>query len=109
MGDLSVDPDRLDESGRALEQVAARLGDALQAFQAELQGFGRPWGSDDIGSLIGVAHDEVSSYAFECYQSVLDEIASAGEDVSGMATLHRVNEAEIHRRFTSMHDSLGRG
>jgi hypothetical protein len=52
----------------------ARFTQALSAFQAELEGYGRPWGEDDIGSLIGAAHDEVSAWAFDCYQSALEVV-----------------------------------
>jgi len=65
MTGFMVDPERLSASGSALQRVASRLSSELASFRSELAGFGAPWGSDDIGSLIGAAHDEVSSWAFE--------------------------------------------
>jgi hypothetical protein len=57
-------------SGPASEQAAK-----LAAFQAELAGYGAPCGNDEIDSLIGAAHDEASSCAFD--RDALDELSSA--------------------------------
>ena len=106
MTGLEVDPERLSSSGSALQSVSARLSAELTAFRAELTGFGAPWGSDDIGSLIGAAHDEVSSYAFECYQDALDEIQAAGLDVMGMSTNYAEVDQDISGRFGELHARL---
>jgi len=99
MTGFSVDPERLSSSGSALQEVSARLEAELAALRAELAGFGAPWGSDDIGSLIGAAHDEVSSYAFECYQDALDEIAAAGADVVDIGMTYADVDEGVGRRF----------
>ncbi|MFI5835450.1 hypothetical protein ACIA5A_17420 [Micromonospora sp. NPDC051300] len=104
---VEIDPEALGASGRALGGAATRFGQALTAFQAELAGFGRPWGSDDIGSLIGAAHDEVSAFAFECFDTALDEIAAAGVDLGEMATRYAETEAAITKGFDGLRRSLG--
>ncbi|MCM0675752.1 hypothetical protein NCC78_13785 [Micromonospora phytophila] len=107
MTGLRVDPDGLGGSGRALEDVASRLGEALTAFRAELAGFGRPWGSDDVGSLIGAAHDEVSAFAFECFDTALAEIAAAGTDLTGMGERYAAVETTIRQGFDGLRQGLG--
>jgi hypothetical protein len=99
MTGFKVDPERLASSGSALQSISARLAGELTGFQAELAGYGTPWGNDEIGSLIGAAHDEVSSYAFECYQDALDEMASAGIDVVEIATKYAEVDDNVSRRF----------
>src|SRR3954447_17043455 len=84
MTGFMIDPERLSASGSALQSVASRLSAELASFQSELAGHGAPWGSDDIGSLIGAAHDEVSSWAVECYQDALDEMGSVGAHAVGI-------------------------
>ncbi|MEU1842324.1 hypothetical protein [Micromonospora sediminicola] len=103
---VEIDPDGLGASGQALGVVATRFGQALTAFQAELAAFGRPWGSDDIGSLIGAAHDEVSAFAFECFDGALDEISAAGADLGDMAIRYAETEAAIERRFDGLRRAL---
>lgn len=107
MTGLQVDPEGLSGSGRALESVASRFTEALTAFRAELEGFGRPWGSDDIGSLIGAAHDEVSAFAFECFDGALAEIAAAGVDLSAMGERYAGIEAAIRQGFDGLQQGLG--
>ena len=102
MTGFRIDPERLSASGSALQDVAARLAVELAAFRSELAGFGAPWGSDDIGSLIGAAHDEVSSWAFECYQDALDEMASAGADVVDISAHYTEVDENVSRRFRGL-------
>ncbi|MCU7723117.1 hypothetical protein ODJ79_05265 [Actinoplanes sp. KI2] len=97
-----IDPQRLSATGSALQSVASRLSAELASFRAELAGFGAPWGSDDIGSLIGAAHDEVSSWAFECYQDALDEVASAGADVVDISAQYTEVDENVSRRFRGL-------
>ena len=58
-----VDPDGLRGAGTDLQDISDRFLTELRAFLGDLQGFGAPWGNDDIGSLIGAACEEVTAYA----------------------------------------------
>ena len=107
MTGFMIDPERLSASGSALQSVASRLSAELASFQSELAGFGAPWGSDDIGSLIGAAHDEVSSWAFECYQDVLDEMAAAGADVVEISAQYAEVDKNVSSRFHGLRTGLG--
>jgi hypothetical protein len=102
MGNLEIDPDALERAGSDLGRPGATFGDALTAFQSTMAGFGQPWGGDDIGQLIGAAYEEVSSWAFECYQSAAQEIVEAGVDVAAMGAAHRGNEAATGERFSAI-------
>ncbi|MBB5829187.1 MULTISPECIES: hypothetical protein [Micromonospora] len=105
-GGIEVDPDRLSGSGRALQDLATRFVGELAAFRGELAGFGRPWGSDDIGSLIGAAHDEVSAWAFECFDSALTEIGSAGVDLDEMGQRYAAVEQAIRQGLDGIRQRL---
>ncbi|MGY0232315.1 hypothetical protein [Longispora urticae] len=103
---VDIDPDKLSASGQGLGAVATRFTTALAAFRTEIAAYGQPWGADDIGGLIGAAHDEVSSFAFECYQAALEEIGVAGEDLVGMAGQHRTTDKGIDDHFTGVHKGM---
>ena len=107
MTGFRIDPERLSASGSALQSVASRLSAELASFRSELAAFGAPWGSDDIGSLIGAAHDEVSSWAFECYQDALDEIAAAGADVVDISARYAEVDENVSSRFRGLLADLG--
>lgn len=108
MAGFHVSPDDMDTAGKVLRDVATSFSEALTRFQAELNGFARPWGdNDDLGGIIGAAHDEVSEYAFECYQDALDEISSAGVDLSEHAEMYRIVEEAADGDFTKFQEGLG--
>jgi len=107
MNGFMIDPERLSATGSALQGVASRLSSELASFRSELAGFGAPWGSDDIGSLIGAAHDEVSSWAFECYQDALDEMALAGADLVDIGAGYTEVDESNSRRFRGLLTDLG--
>ncbi|MDG4820618.1 hypothetical protein O7635_01975 [Asanoa sp. WMMD1127] len=84
--------------------MALDFGSALQAFRSELSSFGAPWGADEIGSLIGAAHEEVASWAFECFTTAASEIEAAGADLGDMARAY----LEVEERVRGAFDAFGR-
>jgi len=98
---FSVDPHALGASGVDLSRVAGEFASALRSFQSELAGFGAPWGADEIGSLIGAAHEEVAQWAFECFATAAEEVEAAGFDLGDMATGYREVEERIRDAFNA--------
>jgi hypothetical protein len=98
---FQVDPSALGGSGAELSEVAAAFLRELRSFQSELAGFGSPWGADEIGSLIGAAHEEVASWAFECFQTAAEELSTAGLDLGDMATAYQEVEDRVRGAFES--------
>jgi hypothetical protein len=94
-----IDPHALGASGLELQRVAGEFMSALRAFQAELAGFDAPWGADEIGGLIGAAHEEVARFAFECFETAAEEVGAAGFDLGDMATRYREVEQQIRAAF----------
>jgi hypothetical protein len=104
---VEISPARLRASGGTLANVAARFDAELRALQADLAAFGQPWGGDEIGLLIGAAHEEVARFAFECYASVRDELGLMGLDLAEMAEAYEKAEAAILGRLNALLDRLG--
>jgi hypothetical protein len=98
---FQVDPAALGGSGTQLSEVAGTFLGALRAFEAELAGFGSPWGTDEIGSLIGAAHEEVAAWAFECFRTAAEELSAAGFDLGDMATAYEEVEDRVRGAFES--------
>ncbi|MEU5876579.1 hypothetical protein [Spirillospora sp. NPDC047279] len=82
---FEVSPDRVRSSGLELKSIADRLADAAKQFQAEVAGFGEPWGGDDIGMIIGLAHGAVFEAAVECFTDNASEIMGRAEQVGQVA------------------------
>ena len=104
---IQVDPDALASSGSGLERVAGDFGQAVTAFQEELAAFGQPWGNDEIGALIGAAHEAVAEFAFDCFATAIEEIGAAGVDLGVMAVTYREVEERIRGSFDSLQQGIG--
>ncbi|MFD0852444.1 WXG100 family type VII secretion target [Actinomadura adrarensis] len=76
-------------SGR-LNAITERLSESIQGFRSKVEGFGEPWGGDDIGMLIGMAHGAVFNAAMESFSS------SAGE--LGIRSSQLLDAADTHDR-----------
>ncbi|WP_433653422.1 hypothetical protein ACQP2C_15855 [Micromonospora zamorensis] len=102
-----VDPDGLRDAGTNLQDISDRFLTELRAFMADLQGFGAPWGGDDIGSLIGAACEEVTAYAAECFESAIEELGVVGVDLNRMAHLIDEDERAVAERLAGLGQQLG--
>jgi hypothetical protein len=105
--DLRISVESLRTAGTGLQAAGGRFATALEQFRAELAGHGEPWGTDDVGSLIGAAHAEVSDFAFECYADARDEVIASGEDLVGMAERYDVLEKDNLALMTAMDPAAG--
>ncbi|MBM0202689.1 hypothetical protein ACIA47_03990 [Micromonospora sp. NPDC051227] len=85
MNGFEVEPALLRSGGDEVIGAAERFIGQLESFEAKMQGYGEPWGADDIGSLIGIAYTEASTWVLDCIGVAAEEIGSAGSDLTKMA------------------------
>jgi methyl-accepting chemotaxis protein len=104
---VQVSPEVLRVTGTVLQQVGDQFDEQLTALEQELLSFGQPWGNDDIGQLIGIAYEEVVSFAFDCLREVVAEVRESGVDLDGMAQRYEAVEQDISDRFTALFDQIG--
>ncbi len=109
MNGVQISTEALRLTGTALSQVGDELDSQLSALEAELKSFGAPWGNDEIGQLIGVAYEEVVSFAFECLREVLAEIRESGTDLGAMADRYEAAEQDFMNNFKAFLQQLGSG
>ncbi|MET8090749.1 hypothetical protein [Micromonospora sp. NPDC005220] len=96
MNGFEVDPALLRSGGDEVIGAAERFIGQLESFEAQMQGYGEPWGADDIGSLIGIAYTEASTWVLDCIGVAAEEIGSAGSDLTQMADNYEsVEEASV--------------
>jgi hypothetical protein len=88
--------------------VSQQLEGAINELESYVRGLGdSAWGNDEIGQLIGVAFDEVVSFAFECLREVLAEILDSATDLGAMADRYEAAEQAFIQAFRSLGESLG--
>jgi hypothetical protein len=73
-----IDPQSIVSAGDGIVSAAQRIRNEVSMFQAELAGFGQPWGNDDLGSLIGMVYESIAELAMDCYNTNTDEIDEIG-------------------------------
>lgn len=109
MAQLDIDPEGLDGSGSRIEGVSERFNAAIEAFSAKIEGFGDACGGDEIGGLIGDAHQAVLEWAKECFLEASGSIADAGYDIRDFAAQHLAADDEVAQIFTQLESELGGG
>jgi hypothetical protein len=107
MAELRVDTEEIHRAGGGIATSAQALRGKLQAFQAELQGFGEPWGNDDIGSLIGMCYQAIYDAAMECFEANIGEMEGHAEGVKAMAATYREAEDTTAVEVNRVRDILG--
>lgn len=85
---LSIDPESLAGSGRALASVAQRMADDLAVLETTVHGTGNPWGTDENGSVFAVAYQAVLGHALQALGTYVQEMGEAA--VTLTATAHAV-------------------
>ena len=107
MAELRVDAEDIHRAGAGIASSAQALQAKVQAFQAELRGYGAPWGNDDIGSLIGMCYQAIYEAAMECFADNIGELTGHAEGVKGMAATYREAEDTTEIEVNRVRDVLG--
>ena len=104
MNGFEVEPAALRAGGDQVIGAADRFTGQLESFEAQMAGYGEPWGGDDIGSLIGAVYTGVSAWVLDCIGVAAEEIGAAGSDLTAMADNYESVEQET---TNAMRDILG--
>lgn len=105
--ELRVDAEQIHRAGGGIATSAQALRARLQAFEAELQGFGEPWGNDDIGFAIGMCYQAIYEVAMECFGENISEMEGQAEGVQTMAATYREAEDTTAIEVNKVRDILG--
>ena len=98
-GQLRVDVESLRASASPLEQAGQQLAQALHVLSGQVTGSHSPWGSDEPGSLFGMAYVEVTNHALEVYSSMAELLVDVADGVRQMAESHAQTEQANTEQF----------
>lgn len=107
MSGFEVEPALLRSGGDQVIGVAERFLAEVEGFEARMQGYGEPWGGDDIGSLIGTAYTAVSAWVLDCIGTAVEEVGAAGSDLTLMADGYEATEQDVAQGMDSLRGTLG--
>jgi hypothetical protein len=71
---MQFDFDSLRGADRGVDDAISAIDTALTAHQQRIASFGAPWGTDELGSVIGEIYQSAVAMTINCYQSNLDEM-----------------------------------
>ncbi|TNY36682.1 WXG100 family type VII secretion target [Thermomonospora catenispora] len=92
MSDYRIQAQSMRTAAGELERAAERLAEQWKAMLATVRGMGEPWGSDDIGVLIGTSYQAVEAQADESLTGVSRELGSMAEGLRQAADNHQKAE-----------------
>ncbi|RLP94026.1 WXG100 family type VII secretion target [Micromonospora sp. CV4] len=107
MSGFEVEPTALRAGGDQVIGASERFIGQLESFEAQMAGYGEPWGGDDIGSLIGVVYTGVSAWVLDCIGVAAEEIGAAGSDLTAMAENYESVEREAANAMRGILGMLG--
>ncbi|MQM28905.1 WXG100 family type VII secretion target [Glycomyces albidus] len=109
MSELQIDPDQLDKAGTGIEGASEQLAQALEEFRATIEGIGDAAGGDEIGGLIGDAHQLIYESAMETFEDAVQSLADAGFDVRDFGVQHQAADDAIAKLFAGLQGEIGGG
>lgn len=107
MAGIDIDAESLDAAGQGIESTAERFGETQERFQSTIEGFADAFGADEIGSLIGDAHQTIFDWVMECCGEAQQSIADAGFDVRDFAVQHQDADDQAAQAFQQLAGNLG--
>ncbi|MCM0675856.1 hypothetical protein NCC78_14330 [Micromonospora phytophila] len=107
MENLDVDLDALRRGADELAQARESVRQTFEAFRAAAGGYASAFGGDEIGTLLGVAHQACVDAVTECFSTNLTELESYVDGLHQMADGYRAVEEDVATSFGSILGSLG--
>ncbi|TDD25209.1 PE domain-containing protein [Actinomadura sp. KC06] len=104
---FQVSPDQLSSSAERLGQVADEFNQQVQQFQSQITGYGEPWGGDDIGMLIGLAHTACFEAAMDCFKENAKELEERVKALEAVAKNYTTMEQSNVQAVNSVSKALG--
>jgi hypothetical protein len=105
---FDVAPEEIRAAADGIGGVVARLDEVLSQFEDKVLGFGRPWGTDDLGTLMGQCYLAIHDMAFHCYETnaaTLDDFAGGLEAMADNYDAAEEDSLSAVERIPSVLDS----
>lgn len=106
MPDLDLDSfyRAADEFDAAKEEVQ----ELLDQFTGALAQFANAFGGDEIGMLVGMAHEACTEVLNECFTTNIEEIADYAATIREMADNHQATDDGVAEIFNQLLSELSR-
>ncbi|MCD0442035.1 hypothetical protein LO763_00135 [Glycomyces sp. A-F 0318] len=107
MAGFQIDTESMRQAADRLDAAKDEVQGLLDQFTGALGQFADAFGGDEIGMLVGIAHQACSDALTECFTTNIDELADYAQCVREMADDHEATDAEIAQIFGGLQGGLG--
>jgi uncharacterized protein YukE len=104
---FDIDPDSMRQAADQLDAAKEEVQGLLDQVPGALEQFADAFGGDEIGTLVGIAHQACADALSECFGTNIDEIADYAQCVREMADNHQATDDEAAQIFNELLGELG--
>lgn len=108
MAGLDIAPESMHKSAADMDAVKDQIQALIDAFNGKVGEYADAFGGDEIGSLLGIAHEACTGALNECFTSNIEELQQFGQNIREMADGHAANDEEIGKIFEQLQGELGK-
>ena len=95
MSGFDISPASLRHNSEELVKVVDQMAEALTRLESSLQGYGSPWGTGLIGSVIGELYQGIHDMAMASYEGNAEVMSEYAEALDGVADALQESEVQI--------------
>lgn len=107
MDQVRIDVETIRQGARELQQAKDDVHQAFEGFATSLEGYANAFGGDEIGMLLGVAHQACLDAASECFTTNVAELENYADSLNRLADTYQQAEEEATASFKALLDALG--
>ncbi|WP_435158692.1 hypothetical protein [Amycolatopsis sacchari] len=97
----------MSRSGEGVSSAGASIRDRITAFQSTLEGYGNPFGEDDIGSAMQEIYEAIQEAAMDSYTDNAETVTDVGDRIGEMAKAYREIETAHSDTLGQLREELG--
>lgn len=107
MASLDIDLDALRSGADDLDVAKEQVQALFDQFQSAAEALADAFGGDEIGMLVGMAHQACMEAAAECFSTNLEDLADYALSLREMADNHQAADEETASIFEQLLGELG--
>jgi uncharacterized protein YukE len=105
-GELKIDPDALRAASDLLANNADNYAQSLRNLAASVNSGGTPWGTDDTGSVFGVAYQEIAQLGMQSLAHLGGVLTSVAEALGKIGDVIQAADDDQGHTYHSARDEI---
>jgi uncharacterized protein YukE len=99
---FDIDPDSMRQAADQLDVAKDEVQGLLDQFTGALEQFSDAFGGDEIGMLVGIAHQACTDALTECFSTNIEDLTDYAQSLREMADGHQAADDETAQIFNEL-------